>query len=493
MRLQRFATRLPGLASFLLFAVVIAATRPASFQKPIERDTGQLLYVGHLVAHGATPYADAALNKGPLAFLMFAVVDTVTFTKVVLVRIVLVLFAAVAAVGVATVVGRRGGRSAGLLAGLALALLAAAGPLQGDDPNTEQFGIAFLAGAWGLAALPGTLSAAGAGLAMAAGAAFNPLFAVVAPAVAIELLASRREERVRRFVVAVAAGVALLAVLAAWLAAAGALDDMWHLVVGRGGIIRHPGGVSTIDPSLRATGLAGTLQKWFDAPAGALYWMGAVGAVVALRDARLRVTAAGALTWIALVWLRSELQSYTFPHHFYIAIPGIAAGMAVGLASVWPAAPRARVALSALVLVMPVMAYVGGPQLRQLELRPGQRWSLETDENWSLAYPIAQFIDEHTRPGQRILMTGSHPEVNWLADRRAPSRYFDFFPVLVDAKARQQRLRDLEASPPAAIGVMPDSDAHSDFDTLRAYADAHRYVIALNLSGAQVWLPRGAP
>jgi hypothetical protein len=491
MRARRLADRHPTVAAFVLFAAVIAASRPASFQKPIERDTGQLLYVGHLVAHGATPYVDAALNKGPLAFLTFAVIDTVTFTKVVLVRIVLVAFAAVAALGVATAVGRRGGRSAGLLAGLALALLAAAAPLQGDDPNTEQFGIAFLAGAWGLAALPGTLSATGAGLAMAAGAAFNPLFAVVAPAVAIELLGSGREERVKRILVAIAAGIALLAALAIWLAAAGALDDMWHLVVGRGGIIRHPGGAATVDPSLRATGLAGTLQKWFDAPAGALYLMGAAGAVAALRRPRLRATAAAALVWIALVWVRAEAQSYTFPHHFYIAIPGIAAGIAAGVASVWPAGLRERVALSALVLVMPVITYVAGPQLRQLELRPQQRWSLETNENWSLAYPVAQFIEEHTRPGERVLMTGSHPEVYWLAHRRAPTRYFDFFPVLTDAAARRERLRDLEASPPAAIGVMPDSDAHDDFETLRRYADAHRYVVALDLSGAQVWLRRG--
>lgn len=492
MRARQLVDRHPVALAFALFAVVIAAARPASFQKPIERDTGQLLYVGRLVAHGATPYVDAALNKGPLAFLTFAAVDTVTFTKVALVRVVLVGFAALAALGVATAVGRCGGRAAGILAGVALALLAATAPLQGDDPNTEQFGIAFLAGAWGLAALPGTVSAASAGVAMAAGAAFNPLFAVVAPAVVLELAGSHRADRGRRIAVAVGAGLALLAALAIWLAAAGALDDMWHQVVGRGGILRHPGGASTAGPSSGVIGLAGTLQKWFDAPAGALYWMGAVGAVIALRDRSLRVTAAAALLWIGLVWLRAELQSYTFPHHFYIALPGIAAGIALGVASVWRDDVRSRVALSALVLAMPVVAYVAGPQLRQLELPPDRRWSLETSENWGLAYPVAQFIDEHTRPGNRILMTGSHPEVYWLADRRAPTRYFDFFPVLADPTARQDRLRDLEAHPPAAIGVMPDADARSDFDTLRAYAERHRYVIALQLAGAQVWLPRGA-
>ncbi len=491
-RASRLAEGHPTLVAFALFACLAAVSRPASYQKPIERDTGQLLYVGHLVARGATPYVDAAFNEGPMSFLTFAVVDSVTFTKVVLVRLVLVLFAAAAALGVATAVGSRAGRAAGLLAGITLALLAAASPIQGDDPNTEQFGIAFLAGAWGLATLPGTLAAAGSGAAMAAGAAFNPLFAVVAPVIALELWASPREGRVKRLAVAVGGGLAILAALAVWLGATGALDDMWHQVVGRGGIIRHPGGAATIDPSLRVGGLGGTLQKWFDAPAGALFWMGVVGAAVALRRRELRVTAAAAMLWIALVWLRAELQSYTFPHHFYIALPGIAGGIAVGVASLWQEDLRARAALAALVLALPFAVYVAGPQLRQLELPVDRRWSLDTPEDWSLAYPVARYIDEHTRPGARIFMTGSHPEVYWLADRRAMTRYFDFFPALSDPVARRERMRDLEERPPAAIGVMSDPDAHADLDTLRAYMDRHRYVIALQLKGAQVWLPRGA-
>jgi hypothetical protein len=204
------------------------------------------------------------------------------------------------------------------------------------------------------------------------------------------------------------------------------------------------------------------------------------------------VTAVAAMLWIALVWVRAELQSYTFPHHFYIALPGIAAGIAVGVASLWYGDVRTRAALAALVLAWPIVAYVGGPQLRQLELPPEQRWSLDTSEDWSLAYPVARFIDEHTRPGTRIFMTGSHPEVYWLAHRRAMTRYFDWFAPLYDPAARRERMSDLEKRPPAAIGVMSDPDAHSDLDTLRAYMDRHGYVIALQLKGAQVWLPRGA-
>jgi hypothetical protein len=58
-----------------------------------------------------------------------------------------------------------------------------------------------------------------------------------------------------------------------------------------------------------------------------------IGAAIALRAAQLRLTAAVVLVWIGAVWLRAELQTYTFPHHFYIALPAIAAGIGVGVAS----------------------------------------------------------------------------------------------------------------------------------------------------------------
>ena len=57
--------------------------RIASFQKPLERDTGTYLYIGDLVLHGHMPYADGADNKGPLTFLLFAVIRLFSGTSVV--------------------------------------------------------------------------------------------------------------------------------------------------------------------------------------------------------------------------------------------------------------------------------------------------------------------------------------------------------------------------------------------------------------------------
>lgn len=483
------AGRYPALAGFSLFVLLAAVSRPASFQKPIERDTGQLLYVGDLVAHGATPYVDAAFNKGPMAFLTFAVIDTVTFTKVVLVRLVLVVFAAAAALAVAVVVDRRAGRSAALVAGVSLALLAASAPIQGDDPNTEQFGIAFLAGAWALATLPGGRAALGSGVLLAAGVAFNPLFAIVAPAIAWELLADPAGARPRRLIAAVAGGVALFAALAIWLGLGGALDDMWDQIAGPGTPIRDSLGAGHATGA--PTGVAGTLKDWLDVPGGALYLLGAIGAAVALLRRELRIPAVAALLWIVLVWVRVELQSYAFPHHFYIALPAIAVGIALGVASLTAPDTGRRIGLAAIVLAMPFVAYVAGPQIRQLEVPASERWALETPDEWSTAYPVAQFIDQHTRPSDRIFATGSDPEIYWLSRRRAMTRYFDWFIPLRDRDAARERVRDLEEHPPAAIAIMSNADAKIDAGSIRGYMDRHAYVIALQVDGSQVWLPRG--
>jgi hypothetical protein len=58
-----------------------------------------------------------------------------------------------------------------------------------------------------------------------------------------------------------------------WLALAGALDDMWHQIFGHNRIGLSGNGASS-GTGARATGVAGVLQKWFDVPGGAFYWMG---------------------------------------------------------------------------------------------------------------------------------------------------------------------------------------------------------------------------
>jgi hypothetical protein len=464
------------------FAALVAMSRVASFQKPLERDTGQELYVGHIVLHGGTPYVDAALNKGPLTYVVFALIDAVSGTSVVMVRICLVLFAAAAALGVAAFVTAWAGRAAGIAAGAAFALLAAVEPLQGDDPNTEQYGVAFMAGAWGLATRPSRRAAAGAGAIAGAGFAMNPLFGLAAPFVGLEIWRSSREDRGRRLVAAGLGGALVVGLTVVWIAVQGALDDMAAQVF-HDDLFGRSGGTGLMSHG-------SSIWNAFDVPGGTLMLLGVAGGLVALRQRALRPAALAVLGWIAAVWLKTELQAYSHPHHFYVAMPAVAAAVGLGLASIWPADTIGRILATALVLAAPFVTYVAGPQFRQLQVPGSERWAVDgqLSEDWGLSYPVAQYIRQNTRSGDRLLMVGSNPEVNWLADRRAPTRYFDYFLPLRNADARARRLRDLERDPPAAIGAMVNGDAQADLPTLQPFMDAHGYRLAFELNGSRVWL-----
>ena len=140
-----------------------------------------------MILDGGAPYADAADNKGPLTYLLFAGIRLVSGISTTGVRLTLVAFAALTALAVAAYVSRFAGRGAALVAGAACALLGSTPKLEGPDPNTEQYGVAPLAAAWWLSARGTVGSAAGAGALSAAGMLMNPGFAPVVLVVAIGL------------------------------------------------------------------------------------------------------------------------------------------------------------------------------------------------------------------------------------------------------------------------------------------------------------------
>src|SRR4051794_41661623 len=87
----------PWLTSFVVFAAVVAVTRPATFNAPLEYDPPLYLYGGNLILHGHTPYVDMIATKGPATYLLFALIRLVSGSSVVVVHPTLVLFADLAA------------------------------------------------------------------------------------------------------------------------------------------------------------------------------------------------------------------------------------------------------------------------------------------------------------------------------------------------------------------------------------------------------------
>jgi hypothetical protein len=453
---RSLAARHPAVSGLALFGAITAACRPASFRTPIGRDTGAYLYVGDVILHGGTPYVDAANNKGPLTFLLFTAVDAVGGTSEVFVRLVLLAFAAVAALALAGYFQAFAGRAAAVLAGVTLAALQSVDALQGTDPNTEQIALAPMAVAWWLATRPRRWSAAAAGACVAAAVAINTSLVVLAPLVAWELWRSRPQGRLARFAAAAGGVVAVIGPLVLWLGLAGALSAMWEQLGQQStGVLSatqpHAGGalLAHVGPP---AGFAGSLfhhrdlHQLTDVPAGGLWLAGIVGCLVALRDARLRRIAVPALAWIVFSWARVKLTTYEYPHQYAPAVVGIAAGIAAGTAALWRAGTLNQVALSAVVLAAPVWTFVLEPQWQALAMPPQERSA--PGNQYGHVYPVSRWLRANTPANARIYVVGAQAEVYWLADRRASTPYFEEFSILYRPRAGRQRSRDLHTHPP---------------------------------------------
>jgi hypothetical protein len=480
---RAFALRHPVVSSLVLFAVIAAALRPATWYTPLFEDPAQNLYVGQAIFDGGAPYVDAANNKGPLTYLLFGFLGVLVGTSNVLLKFTVVAATAAAALLVAAYVTRYAGRSVGILAGLTFAIFSGAADLLGYEPMTEVYGLVPMTAAWYLASLGGRRSAAGAGVCAAVAALMNPAFGIIVPIAGLELWRRGRERGTLAplFGWAIAGGVSVTAIVLLWLGLAGAIDDMLTQVLGH------------ITSNVDSAGAPGTSQsfspdtselyRYVTTPAGGLWIAAAIGAVLAWRTPALRPLAVPSLLWLALAFLRVKVVDYELLHQFFLAMPGIAAGIAAGIASLWGSTTRNRVAIAALVLAAPAFTYVLGPQWRALQLNPSERFGV--GNNYALAEPVADFIRNNTRPGEQIFVGGHAAQVYWLADRRAPTRFFDSFPVVQEDGYRRERNRALRENPPRAIVIMANTEPD---DALRGLLRELRYQLAFEESGARVFL-----
>ena len=181
-----------------------------------------------------------------------------------------------------------------------------------------------------------------------------------------------------------------------------------------------------------------------------------------------------------------KLSSFEYDHYYYPAVPGLAGGLAVGIGALWGDGWRRRVGLACLVLAVPVWSQVVGPQWKALAVPPWDRWG--TGSPYAAAYGVAAAIDRATPPGARIMVAGHAGEVYWLADRRAPTRLWNYFRATEHAKYRREREAALRKSPPAAIAVLPTDVVDPDLQRLMA---VRRYRLIYGSGGARVWVREG--
>jgi hypothetical protein len=480
-RLRRVIDRRPALSAYVLFALLAAVGRPASFNAPPNADLGQYMYVGGVVLDGGFPYVDAANNKGPANFLLFALVRLFAGQSPEVVRVLLVLAAALAALAVAGYVAHYAGHAAGLLAGVTMALLSSAYGFEGYDPNNAQFGLVPMACALYLATVGGRRAAVVAGGVAAFAFWMNPAFGIAAPFVAWELWrAASASERLRRLGLGLVGALAVTVPLVLWLAVGGALDDMVTQVFGKvqQTLTTEGGGSAPFGGAQDLGAPEAPLQFLLDLPNPVLWLAGLAGCAAAARLRELRPPAILAALWILAGWLRVEVASYEFANQYAPVLVGISIGLSLGVASLWAPERRARVALAALALVAPVWVAVVEPQLRELALPAEARGN-------ATAVALAGYVERATVPGSRIVVAEWEPQIYWLSDRRASSRFFDSFGLAGRDEYVAERRRDLAERPPAAVVAPPDRLVDPDLQRL---LDTGGYVLVHEQDGGRIWL-----
>jgi hypothetical protein len=411
-------------------------------------------------------------------FLIFAAVRGVAGTHSARVR------AALLPVEIAAVAALRGwlGQllpSAAPAGSAAFALLCSSGAFEGDEPNTEILATApaLLAG-WAAERDAGLLS----GTALSVALLINPALVFATPAVLLSLAHGGDRRSARGFLI----GLALpLAATAAVLERCDALADARHQVLGPIAANLGSGRRQNFhygrarDPAFLTA-----------VPARRLWATGLAGHALGLADARRRRSVLVTGAWTASMWLRVKVDGYTYPHHSYPALPGLAAGIAIG-ADAAAALTGCRMPSLATMAIAPLYAaLVMGPQLEALQLPPWERKGPAGTVN-GLVYSAASYLRRHAAPEDRVFVPGSEPAILWLSERRAPSRLFDSFPLLHHPPYVREQERTLYNEPPAFVCVMPGAeDAEPGLGFLRLH---HAYDLVWAHGGARIFRHVGPP
>ncbi|HEX2016860.1 MAG TPA: hypothetical protein VGN69_09205 [Solirubrobacteraceae bacterium] len=159
------------------------------------------------------------------------------------------------------------------------------------------------------------------------------------------------------------------------------------------------------------------------------------------------------------------------------------AGLILGLSALEPRRVWRRAGVGAAMLAAPFAVYVVGPQLDRLAVPGAERWGPRSP--WAEAYPVAAFVRSHSPPGSTLIAAGSDPEVNWLSDRLAPTRFFDILPVNAHPAYGAERAARLASSPPRTIVALAGAPIDP---ALKALVTGGHYQLAYNVRGSRVWL-----
>ncbi|WP_437955937.1 glycosyltransferase family 39 protein [Sorangium sp. So ce119] len=306
----------------------------------------------------------------------------------------------------------------------------------------------------------------------------------------------------------------------AWFAAAGALGDLWEVLF-------------VFTPHYTALGWrdAGVLEMaWHGASEWLVRYSGplALGLCFLLAlhpERRERAGVALLAGVIAMHLVGVVMQAKFFPYHYGATWPLTAMLAALGLWKAWERCARRGVrAIAALVAVLVAAGfarsatkdvaddYVERCAERLALLAAGardldrlDRLASVADVNAAANRAVAAWLRERVAPGRPVFVWGFEPVIYDLADRPPATRYLYNVPqraAWARQEARDALMRDLAASPPAAIvverrdvfpsvtgDVLDSRDTLDGFPALAGLIE-ERYELAVLIEDFEIYLER---
>lgn len=477
-----------GIALALLVVLALAAAPTLLY--PLTRDQGAYAYIADLMMHGGVPYRDGWDLKPPAIYFVYQLAFSLFGRSESAVRLMDIIFALLSAVSVGVLAGEVfGDRRIAWGAAWVYAFSYYFGVHFYAVANPESFMVPLLVAAcYGVARgmrcqekLPWFV----AGLASGLGFWFKPTSVVVTSSLlawaALEMVRRHRETRdFARALAAVAAG-SILGLLSFGLYLRGhglaELLELWRFYgatayASARGLALGDGPLAALDVVVRY------IREW-----QLLVWLTLAGAVgVQLR--RHVNPGAPAVTVFLLSAVAAVLvQGKLFEYHW---IPALAPAAVLSAASlIWLGREiqltatggrwREMRSILAVVVIVGLVLYAGYEsiaRLRRLGAYAGGRISraqydvqfdIGDDFSHTATLDAAEYLRGHTSEDETVLIWGAEPLVNFLAERRSPTKYIFSYMLFDEADdsrleaRRQDFLAELDRAPPEYV-VLVEND-----------------------------------
>jgi 4-amino-4-deoxy-L-arabinose transferase-like glycosyltransferase len=457
-----------------LIVLGAAAIRARLLDIPLDRDEGEYAYFGQLLLQGVPPYSAAYNLKAPGIYIAYSLILALFGQTTTGIHVGLIVVTSLATVLMFVLARDLAGPTAGLVAAALYATQALNPRMLGFAGYAEHFVLLFvIAGSIVLRPLaPGRPPL---GL-VAGGCLFGLAFlmkqsaaAFVLGAVLFVFLSSADDRavddgaatgereiapwppRLRAVVLFLGGAVAPFVLVCLWLLLAGTLGTFlfWAFAYG-----------STYSASLSAS--VGNLGGRFVAIApssSVTLTLIVIGIVALLRD-RLRARKTFVLLLAAASGVGFAAGLHFRPQYGLLLIAPLAIMAAIGVDALARLMPPQPTGLRMAVPVVLVIAALAQPLYASrdvlFQLGPDQISRLVYGRNpFPESVPVARYIREHTRPGDRVAVVGSEPQIYFYAGRRSATGYIYTYPLMelqpYASEMQQAMIREIESGDPRYV------------------------------------------